>query len=122
MEVYVTYENATEITTQAGLDAFIANVRATGTPSLVGLESASGITLVFGVGAAESWVGYTTEDESYHSVGDLDRKDMLLFLNRDEVDEFYGEMAIPEADAIAAARSFLATGERPPSITWESDW
>lgn len=121
MKVYVTYEDATEITTQAELDAFIASVRATGTPSLVGLESASA-TLVFGVGAAESWVGYTTEDESFHSVGDLDRKDMLLFLNCDEMDEFYGEAAIPEADAIAAARSFLATGQRPSTIIWESDW
>lgn len=45
-----------------------------------------------------------------------------LFLCRDQIDEFMAEMAVPEGEAVAAAEVFVATAERPPGVTWESDW
>ena len=87
------------------------------------LEQDSGSTLVLGLGAPESVLTFVHEDgSSYHSCGDAQRRDMLKFWCREQLDDFGAEMAIAESVAIAAAHEFYAKGTQPSNLEWEADW
>ena len=47
---------------------------------------------------------------------------IVVFLCRDQIDEFMAEAAIPESTALEAAEEFVATQKRPSSVKWEADW
>ena len=101
----------------------IDGIRNSKQPTMVFLEADNGRMLVFGVGSTESVLTFAEPDgSSYHSLGNPERKGHLLFLCRDQVDEFMAEMAVPEDDALRAAEEFFSTQERPEGIVWEADW
>ena len=116
---------ASEATVRSREDliAVIENIRKSGQATMVFLQAQDGRVLVFGVGHEESVLTFSEPDgTSFHSVGDPDRKGYLLFLCRDQLDEFMKEMAVPERDALVAAEEFLRTQECPGGIRGESDW
>lgn len=105
------------------LVVLLAMVRAASKPVILFVEHSSGATLAAGIGAPESVLTYVgSNGTSFHSVGDTRRLGRLQFLCRDQVDEFMEEMAVPEADAIAALLQFVEAGARPNNIQWEADW
>jgi len=106
------------------LRALIQEVRALGSPTMIFLEEeASGATFVFGVGHPDTVLTYALADgSSFHSMGDLGRTGYLKFWSNDALEEFFAEMAIPEADGIAAAEEFFTTRKLPTAVEWEPDW
>jgi hypothetical protein len=112
-----------EVTTVEDLDSVVRAVEKTKQPTMVFLGAENGRVLVFGVGHNESVLTFFEPDgTSFHSLGDINRKGHFIFLCRDRVDEFMQEMAVPTADAITAAKQFLANGEQPAAVRWEGDW
>ncbi|MGE5180536.1 MAG: Imm1 family immunity protein [Acidobacteriota bacterium] len=111
------------VTSRDELEAVQREIDASGQPTMVFLTARDGRCLVVGLGAAESVLTYVDADaRSFHSLGAIGHKGHLVFLNRDQLDEFMAEMAIPTTVAFDAAVEFLETGERPSSVRWEADW
>ncbi len=111
------------IASRRDLDVVIDDVRRSGQPTMIFLEAEDGTCLVFGVGREESVLTFATPDgESFHSLGvDRYRKGRLRFSCREELTDFFAEMAVPERDALSAADQFLACSDRPTAVPWESD-
>lgn len=104
------------------LRALIDQVRALGEPTILFVEL-DGKTLALGLGAPLcplTWV--EPGGASFHCVGDLSRIGTLRFWCRDQPDEFFADLAVPEAVAIEAALAFARTAERPSNVRWEADW
>ncbi len=111
------------VTSRAELEAVRREIDASGQPTMLFLQVEDGRCLVLGLGAPESVMTYVEPDgRSFHSLGDIGRKGRLVFLNRDQLDEFMAEMAIPTSVAFAASLDFVETGERPSRVRWEADW
>ncbi len=117
-------ERAATIQSQGDLDSVIEDVRRSGQPTMVILEAENGNFLVFGVGQEESVLTFAYPDgRSFHSLGaDRYREGSLYFLCNDDIEEFMAETAVPEQDAITAAKQFLTSSDPPPAVQWESDW
>src|SRR5689334_5204535 len=89
-------EQQKTISTCADLDLVIGAVLASGKPTMVFLEGDNGRVLVFGVGREESVLTFVESDgTTFHSLGDANRKERIVFFCRDQPDEFMGEMAVP---------------------------
>lgn len=115
--------NQRDVASRDDLAALIEAVRASGQPTMIFLEADDGTSLVFGVGHAESVLTFASPDGiSFHSKGDPNRRGFLRFLCRDQIDEFFEEMAVPERHAVDAALEFLETQAKPSAVTWEPDW
>ncbi len=111
------------ITSRAELEAVEREIVATAQPTMLFLTAEDRRCLVVGLGAPESVLTYVEPyARSFHSLGDIDRKGYLIFLNRSQLDEFMAEMAIPTPLAFEAAVEFVETGERPSRVRWEADW
>jgi len=116
-------EQTIVVRSKDALVSFIQSVRASGEPTMLFLRHDDGPMMVVGVGGPESVLTFEGKDgTTFHSVGDTNRVDHLRFRCRDQVDEFMGEMAIPEAKAIDAALAFFDSAERPSGVNWERDW
>lgn len=101
----------------------ICLVKSVGEPTMVFLEHGNGRELVFGLGHPDSVLTFVDADgATYHSVGNTDREGYIEFRCRDQVDQFFAEMAIPESLAVDAAREFFARADRPAQVNWEPDW
>jgi hypothetical protein len=49
--------------------------------------------------------------------------DMLLFHGWSDLDQFFGETAIPSTNAVPAITAFYdSNGKQPEGIAWESDF
>ncbi|HZS37680.1 MAG TPA: Imm1 family immunity protein [Polyangia bacterium] len=102
--------------------ALIAEVRALPEPTMLFLER-DGKLLAVGLGGALSPVTWMEPGgATFHTVGDLSRIGCIQLWSQTQLDDFFAELAIPEAAAIAAAIFFASTGERPPDLHWEADW
>ena len=111
------------ISSREQLEAIVETIRASGQPTMVFLEAEDGTVLVFGVGHEESVLTFVESDgTSFHSLGNPEREGFLLFLCREEIEEFMTEMAVPERIALHAAEQFLTAPHRPSGVTWEPDW
>src|SRR5262245_17710580 len=116
-------EQSGDVSRNDELSAIIESIRLSGQPTMLFLEHESGKTLVIGIGREESVLTLVEDDgTSYQSLGDTNRSGRLIFLCRDQLDEFMEEMAVPEQDAIRAAHEFVQTGKTPTMIRWEPDW
>ncbi len=116
-------ERTSVVTSRAELEAVRREIDTSGQPTMLFLQVGDGRCLVLGLGAPESVMTYVEPGgRSFHSLGDIGRKGHLVFLNRDQLDEFMAEMAIPTTVALDAAVEFVETGERPSSVRWEADW
>lgn len=115
--------NDCAINSRTDLTAVVDAVLTSAQPSMVFLEAPNGNVLVFGVGLDESVLTFVEPDgRSFHSIGKVDRRDLLVFLCRDQLEDFMGEMAVPTRDALAAAEQFVSNHQRPPAVRWEPDW
>ena len=112
-----------EISTRAALLELAANIEASGEPTLLSLEASNGVTLYVGLGSSETILLFHEDpDEPFHSLGDVEREDRLLFQGWSQLDEFFGELALPGDIALPALLSFWESGgKRPDGICWESD-
>ena len=111
------------IATLQELRSLVEELRALSFPTMVFFEHDSGRTLVVGLGHDLSVLTFVEADgASFHSRGDTSESGFLLFDCRDERQEFYREMAVPESEAIKAATAFFPAGLRPDNIDWEADW
>lgn len=91
-------------------------------PTIIFLEAGNERLLTFGVGHAESVLGFFEPDgTSLHSLGDPYRKGHLVFHSQGVPDDFALEMAVPESAALVAAEQFVTTQDRPAGIRWEAD-
>lgn len=123
MNAYLDEHGYRNVVSFADVERVIAEVRLQARPTMIFLEQDGGSTLVFGIGSDDSVLTFAdSEGVTFHSVGNVKRKGILRFWCRDQLDDFFAEMAVPEALAVAAAREFLSTGRRPTSIVWEPDW
>lgn len=105
------------------LRSLVARVRSAGRPEIVILEVSDGTWLTFGVGLAETVLGFGKVDApSWHSLGDAEREDRLRLWSQGVLEDCYGETAIPESVGLAAAEWFVEHGLKPPSVIWEADW
>ena len=122
MQAQWTRSTKVPLATPQELEAVIETVRRIGRPTVVYLER-DGQTLAFGVGCTESVLTWMDRDQTtWHSVGDLARKGTIQLWSCDQLDDFFAELAVPEAVGLDAARSFAATGRRPDQVRWEGDW
>jgi hypothetical protein len=111
------------VRSDAELSATIADVRALGRPTILFLEDEGAGCLALGIGAALSVMAFVRPGgESFHSLGDASRKDVVRFWCREQLDDFMAETAVPEETAIAAAYEFLRTRQQPSTVRWEADW
>ncbi len=116
-------KDAATITNVVQLRAIIHKIRQSGQPTMLFLEATTGVMLIVGLGAPESVLTLVEQDDlTYHSLGDINRRDCLQFLNGEVIDDFDADAAIPEQQAIEAALEFFDTGQRPQCIKWEGDW
>lgn len=123
MKVFVDEDGEWNVSGAEALRDLLWELRAGSAPVMVFLERDDGRMMVLGVGRDESILTYVDEGgRTYHSVGDLQRGGTMVFMCRNQPDEFMSEMAVSESSAMAAAELFFLSGERPENITWEPDW
>jgi len=105
------------------LSEVIAHVQSLDRPIMLFLTHPSGKILVLGLGHRESVLSFFEDEVNcYHSVGDTSRTGTLHFWCRDQLDEFFAEMAVPQSSAIDAAMEFAERGTAPSNVKWERDW
>lgn len=111
------------VSTGVELRALVARVRAAGRPEIVILETDAGRWFSFGVGHLETVLAFSeVSGASWHSAGDVAREDRLRFWSQGQLDDFLGEMAVPESLGLAAAEWFVEHGTRALEVRWEADW
>lgn len=111
------------ISSVSQVDQIIRDVRDSGVPTLVYIYSDNNEVLAFGIGHDESVLTFAEPSgRTFHSLGSRYREGLVQFMNVDTMDDFMLSMAVPEAVAAEAARSFVSSARRPHNVTWESDW
>ncbi|MDP2305253.1 MAG: Imm1 family immunity protein [Pseudomonadota bacterium] len=123
MRAYTTDTDAVDLVSPDHLLAVANSAVAARGPVMLYLELEGGTVMAAGLGSPETVLTFWLSDGSgsYHSLGNVERKDYLVFRSRYESGTFVGEMALPAEAAMVALREFLATGERPACVTWEAD-
>lgn len=107
----------------AELDELLDELSDPTSPIMVELSHPGGRSMLIGVGRSESVLQFVELDGStFISVGDRDREgESVTFEFAEQPSEYMPGMAVPTAQARAAARMFHATGEAPSNIEWEQD-